>query len=271
MVSLRNGAIGSRLVLSIGQGVKLAVRFVPKGKFRMGCLDGRGQSDEVARTVNLTQDFWMAETELTQAQWKAIMGTTASELAVINKVQEREKRGFVQGNDYPMCFISPKDASRFISEINRHVSLPDGWRWALPTEAQWERACRAGTESAFSFGEGKMTDNMNCLNWDPWGDAAEHEMRAKAKMCKVARYNANAYGLFDMHGNVFELCKDHYAPYHAKNTTDPQETASGEPQVLRGGCFGLTGESCTSSARSQTLSQSDADDSTGLRIVIVSQ
>lgn len=266
--SLDSGAVGSRCVLNLDNGSNIAMRFIPKGNFRMGSPDRLRWPSETAHSVQLTQDYWMAETELTQSQWKAVMGTTANEMIAAHNVPEKRQLGFIQGANYPMCFVTPDDALRFVAELNRKVPIQNGWRWALPTEAQWELACRAGTSTNYSFGDFGGAGRYNCFDWNPWGDESRAIAIAKTRMCKVSRFPANDYGLYDMHGNVYEICFDFYAPYPTGGSVDPKGPAGGKIRVARGGSFAVTSNWCDSSHRGQ-IPTGHCDSFTGLRVAIV--
>ncbi|MBN8460562.1 MAG: SUMF1/EgtB/PvdO family nonheme iron enzyme [Verrucomicrobia bacterium] len=268
--SLEDGAVGRRCVLKLGDGSSIAMRFIPKGNFKMGSPDRLRWPSETAHTVQLTQDYWMAETELTQSQWQTLMGTTAKEMIATHKVPEKRQLGFVPGANYPMCFITHDDALRFVAELNRKVPIQDGWRWALPTEAQWERACRAGTSTNYSFGDFGGADRYNCFDWNPWGNESKAVAITKTRMCKVSRFPANDYGLHDMHGNVYEICFDFYGPYPTGEAVDPEGPAGGKTRVIRGGSFTMTSNWCDSSHRGQ-IPAGHCDSFTGLRVAIVNE
>jgi formylglycine-generating enzyme required for sulfatase activity len=154
----------------------------------------------------LSKGFWLAQTECTQAQWVAVMGHNPSQF---------------KGDDLPVEQVSWNDAQKFITKLNEAMSLPAGWKVALPTEAQWEYACRAGTKTAFSFGKTLTTKQAN--------------VAYTLKMTKnVASYVANPWGLHDMHGNLWEWCED----WHGEKVpggTDPTGAPSGTTRVFRGG------------------------------------
>jgi len=224
---------------------------IPAGTFMMGSrgalLRRRDVDDNRHHSVTLTKAFWLGQTPVTQAQWQAVMGTSPSEF---------------KGNpNHPVERVTWYDAIEFcnrltamanqadarlgltpcyrISEIQRRVSQDDpifsaevelieganGYR--LPTEAEWEYACRAGTTTAYSLG-----NDPSMLAKHAWFD--ENSGRSTHP---VATRRSNAWGLFDMHGNVLEWCWDWYGKYPSGAVTDPQGPRSGTDRVLRGGSW----------------------------------
>ena len=124
---------------------------------------------------------------------------------------------------------------------------PEGLQFALPTEAQWERACRAGTTTPYSCGNSLNGDKANCHGRYPYGTNTEGKYVGKTT--PVGSYSANAWGLKDMHGNVWEWCEDWYGDYTAGTVTDPTGPQSGSRRVLRGGGWGSDARSCRSANR----------------------
>jgi formylglycine-generating enzyme required for sulfatase activity len=155
----------------------------------------------------LSKGFWLAQTECTQAQWVAVMGHNPSKF---------------KGDDLPVEQVSWNDAQQFITKLNEAMSLPAGWKVALPTEAQWEYACRAGTKTAFSFGKTLTTKQANFFVW------------GVVKTRDVGKYKTNPWGLHDMHGNVLEWCGD-WLGEKLPGGTDPTGAPSGTARVWRGG------------------------------------
>ena len=147
----------------------------------------------------------MGKYELTQEQWEAVMGNNPSE---------------IKGVKLPVTQVSWEDCQEFIKKLNSKTT--GGYR--LPTEAEWEYACRAGTSTAFSYGDSitKSDANINGSSIKP-----------------VGSYKANAFGLYDMHGNVWEWCEDWNGPYPYVKVNDPLGAANGTHRILRGGRFGF--------------------------------
>ncbi|MHC4662850.1 MAG: SUMF1/EgtB/PvdO family nonheme iron enzyme [Planctomycetota bacterium] len=205
---------------------------VPAGRFNMGSPGteaGRG-TDENAHSVKITAAFYMQAAEVTQAQWKAVMGENPSES---------------QGDDLPVENVSWHDAQTFI----RKLSEKEGKDYRLPTEAEWEYACRASSSSPFYFGEAVTTDQVNYNGEKPYGPAGQGDNREKPT--PAGSLGKNKWGLSDMHGNVWEWCADWYEKDYYKNSPaeDPQGPGGGKFRVARGGSFFTGGRECRSAKR----------------------
>jgi formylglycine-generating enzyme len=182
-------------------GIKLC--WCPPGKFTMGSPRGeperRPGEDQVE--VTLTKGFWMAKYEATQGQWKRVMGKLPGELTA----------ELPEGDDYPVGNVNFAEVEAFcakLTELGRKSGeLPKEWEFRLPTEAQWEYACRAGTTTATAFGDRLGSKQANVKN-KPYNGGEEGPTLGKA--AKVGSYPANAWGLHDMHGNTVEWCRDWY-------------------------------------------------------------
>ena len=198
---------GERLVLG------LAVRWVPSGRFTMGSPSSEPDrsSDEVQHEVVLTRGFFLAETECTQGQWESVMGGNPSHF---------------KGSERPVEQVSWGEAVEYCRKLTDKQRaegiLPEGWEWRLPTEAEWEYAVRAGTAGA-RYGE------LDAIAW--WSGNSGSETHA------VSQKAANAWGLHDMMGNVWEWCGDWYGDYPTGSVTNPTGPSSGSGRVLRGGCW----------------------------------
>jgi len=197
-------------VVDLGKDVKLELVLIPAGKFVMGspASEVRRRTNETQHEVTLTKAFYMGKYEVTQEQWESVMGNNPSS----------RTKGAKLGAKLPVTDVSWNDCQGFIKKLN--ASTKGGYR--LPTESEWEYSCRAGTTTAYSFG-GKITPK----------DANIHIDGANIKA--VGRYKPNAFGLYDMHGNVAEWCEDRHGDYPAGAVTDPQGPATGNSRVLRGG------------------------------------
>jgi formylglycine-generating enzyme required for sulfatase activity len=205
--------------------------WVPPGNFTMGSPKGEKDRDvdEDQVEVTLTKGFWLGQHEVTQAEWQRVMQTTPW----------RDQKNVKEGDDYPATYVSWDDAVKFcekLTETERQAGrVPSDWHYTLPTEAQWEWACRAGTKSRFSFG-----DNDANLAEYAWFDKNADDAGEKYAH-RVGQKRANGYGLYDMHGNVWEWCQDRYAKELAGGT-DPQGPSTGSFRVYRGGSrFGTAG------------------------------
>ena len=200
---------GGRMVLTIND-VEYAFRWCPPGTFMMGSPTdepGRARADywETQRQVTLTRGFWMLETEVTQAMWESVMGNNPSRF---------------RGAKLPVEMVSWNICQTYIHRLNNLGVAPAGYRFSLPTEAQWEYACRAGTTTAFSFGGTLTREQANFRN---------------NQTMEVGSFPANAWGVHDMHGNVMEWCQDRLGNFPSDAAvTDPIGT-TGLRHVVRSG------------------------------------
>ena len=206
------GTSGKEELEDLGKGIKLDLVLIPAGKFKMG---DPGADHE----VTLTKPFYMGKYEVTQEQYEAVMGINPS---IRNK-----------GVKLPVTDVSWEDCQDFIKKLN--AKTKGGYR--LPTEAEWEYACRAGTTTSYSFGH-KITPQD-----------ANYEDSKIGKSVAVGSYKPNAFGLYDMHGNVFEWCEDWFGVYPAGAVTDPKGPAPGIYRWMRGGAFAYPDWSAGSSSR----------------------
>ena len=174
--------------------------------------------------VTLTRGYYMQTTEVTQGQWKAVMGSNPSH----NKAC---------GNNCPVERISWSDAQKFIRELNR---LEGTNKYRLPTEAEWEYACRAGNNSRFCFGNDDSDRQVGKYAWYTKNSSSSHP---------VAQKRANVWGLYDMHGNVYEWCQDWKDDYPVGSVIDPEGPSSGTRRVKRGGSWNDWAGGCESGDR----------------------
>jgi formylglycine-generating enzyme required for sulfatase activity len=203
-------------VIEDGVGIKL-VR-IPGGSFVMG--SEKGFDDEVpVHRVTISKPFYLGQTEVTQAQYEAVMEENPSQS---------------QADDLPVDTVSWQKATEFCKKLSER----EGKRYRLPTEAEWEYACRAGGDGDFGRGEGGVEVTESSI-----GDYAWFRLNSEATS-PVGRKKPNAWGLYDMHGNVFEWVQDNWLAYPKKATTDPlavataqQKLNKGEWYVLRGGSW----------------------------------
>ncbi len=218
--------------------------WIKPGTFTMGSPSSESgrDDDERQHRVTLTQGFHMQTTEVTQGQWKAIMGSNPSHFSSC-------------GSDCPVEKVSWNDVQEFIRKLNQQAN---GARYRLPTEAEWEYACRAGSDTAYCFG-----NNSGDLGGYAW-----YYSNSEKKTHPVARKQPNAWGLYDMHGNVWEWCQDWYdkSYYDKSPSTDPEGPSSRAFRVLRGGCWNSDAGSCRSAVRSR-FNPDDRDGDGGFRLV----
>lgn len=229
------------------EGVRQAFRWCEPGMFLMGSpIDEPEREDnEVQHEVTLTQGYWIADTPVTQALWQTIMGDNPSEF---------------KENENPVENVSWNDAQAFIAKMN---GMKAELKLCLPTEAQWEYACRAGTATPFSWGEQIDSSLVNCDGVVPYNNGRESEYRGQTVAVKALP--CNDWGLYQMHGNVWEWCQDGYGDYPSQPVIDPQGPESGAYRVLRGGSWLRYGRSCRSAARSD-LDPSHRADNIGFRL-----
>ena len=234
------------LTLDCGKGVSLKLVLIPAGEFMMG---GDEQPEQVARKCNgagasaewfrneqpqhrvkITKPFYMGVYALTQAQYLTVVKTNGADF---------------KGENNPADGVSWKDAVL----ICKRLSAMTGQTLRLPTEAEWEYACRAGTTTPFNTGETLSTDQANYDGNFTYGSARKGEYREKT--VAVGSFAPNAFGLYDMHGNVWEWCQDWYDAAYYKNspTDDPRGPEKGEVRVLRGGSWAINPWSCRSANR----------------------
>ncbi len=222
---------GLWMALTLGD-VRQVFRWIAPGRFLMGspAAEPERYGDEVQHEVTLSHGFWLADTACPQAFWQAVMGTNPSK--------------FRDDPRHPVEQVSWDDVEAFITELQRR--LP-GLPARLPTEAEWEYACRAGTTTPFSFGD-HITPNL--VNYDgnhPYAGGEKGLYRQKT--VPVASLPANPWGLYEMHGNVYEWCADWYGDYPTEPQVDPQGPQSGGNRVLRGGSWDYYGRSVRSADR----------------------
>ena len=219
---------GARRVVKVKGGVEIALRWIPAGEFELGSpADEPGRSvDEALHQATLTRGVWLAETATTQRLWKAVTGENPSWFSA-NGGGKGEVAG-LETDDFPVENIDWNDCQAFVAKLNARGSTP-GWRFRLPTEAEWERACRAGTTTRFYWGD----------DWD--GGEASGRGETSARTRRVGEGAPNPWGLRDMQGNVAEWCADYYCvDYHVENAVDPTGPSVGGKagaRVVRGGAF----------------------------------
>jgi formylglycine-generating enzyme required for sulfatase activity/tRNA A-37 threonylcarbamoyl transferase component Bud32 len=213
----------------------LGMRFVliPPGTFLMGSPkeeEGR-LDDEIQHKVTLTQGFYMGVHLVTQEQWQEIMGANPS--------------FFKGGKNLPVEEVSWDDCQEFIKKLRKQESKP----YRLPTEAEWEYACRAGTTTPFHLGQTISTDQANYDGTRTYGNGKKGA--ARAKTTPVGSFPPNAWGLYDTHGNVWQFCQDRYGNYPAQEVIDPQGPNTGISRVLRGGSWRNNPVYCRSASRNK--------------------
>ena len=207
--------------------LSMEMLWVKPGTFEMGSPSSEKDrdDDETPHAVTLTQGFYLGKHEVTQAQWEKVMGSNPSHF---------------KGGDRPVEKVSWTDVTSFCNKLTASERtagrLPAGMTYQLPTEAQWEYACRGGTKTPFSFGDELTSDQANIRG-------------GPRETTNVGQYAANPWGFHDMHGNVWEWCADRYGIYPTVAATDPVGPADGSSRVARGGSWSRTALSARSANR----------------------
>ncbi len=285
--------------------------YIPAGSFLMGsnASETGRLADELRHEVQITKPFWMSCFEVTQEQWIAIMGKSAANVVSLPPAKDKmEVPTLIRGAGYPMYNITHEEAMTFCKRLTeqyrkaaqsqdpkKFFRLPENMEFALPTEAQWEYACRAGSQTPFSSGEillardanynvvkikrqivETVKDNQN----NDWGGPDGRNQQEKKKKVRtietdytpvlrpVGVGNPNEFGLYDMHGCVWEWCKGCYYPYSSQKAVDPQGMRSGAPNVVRGGSWYSLARDCRS-ARRMDIDGKTRQNNIGFRVVIV--
>ncbi|MFH1743397.1 MAG: formylglycine-generating enzyme family protein [bacterium] len=231
-------------------GAKFAL--IPAGTFLMGSPDdepGRDKDEGPQHRVTISRPFYMQTTEVTQGQWKKVVGNNPSYFMNC-------------GDDCPVEQVSWSDAQEFIRRINRMEGTD---KYRLPTEAQWEYAARAGTTTPFHTGHCLSTDQANYDGNYPLSECSKGEYRRKT--IRVGNFAPNAWGLYDMHGNVWEWVADRYGAYPAGDVTDPDGPTSGLYHVARGGSWGYRAMYCRSASRLSPFIAYDRFYRVGFRLI----
>ncbi len=239
------------LILDLGSGVKLELVWIPPGEFVMGSPEselGRYADEGPQHLVEITRGFWMGRYELTQEQWRQVMGDNPS----------RQKAA-----GHPVEQVSWEDCLKFLEKLGSAVKKwPDRpLEFSLPSEAEWEYACRAGMETALNNGAALTSIMGRCPNLD---QVAWYSANSNGRTQPAGRKDANPWGLCDMLGNVWEWCRDGKRAYDPVGQTDPE--GKSEVRVSRGGSMGDYARFCRSAAR-YTLVPADKNLYLGLRVI----
>ena len=243
--------------LTLPGGATMEMIYVAPGSFTMGSPSSEGgrDDDETQHRVTLTKGYWLGKYEVTQAQWRSVMGGNPSRF---------------KGDNRPVENVSWGDCQQFIRKVNEAARRQFGGDARLPTEAEWEYACRAGTTTSLSSGKnlrilgennGPELDDIawyggnssvgfelsNGYDCSGWPDKQYSGSRAGTHL--VGEKSPNAWGFHDMHGNVWEWCQDWHGNYPGGSVTDPQGAASGDFRVFRGGSWDDDARDCRSASR----------------------
>lgn len=202
---------------------------IPAGTFMMGSPDNDRTSyddEKPQHQVTISGSFYMQTTEVTQGQWKTVMGNNPSRIS----------NWFLIRDDYPVTNVSWEDVQKFIQKLNNMERMD---KYRLPTEAEWEYAARAGTTTLLHTGN--TAKDLSRIGW--WA------ANSGSKIHRVGQKMPNAWGLYDMHGNVWEWVHDWHGNYPAGSVTDPVGPSSGSYRVRRGGSHFSSSEDCRSACR----------------------
>jgi sulfatase modifying factor 1 len=243
-------------VAELNSTVSLEMIWVEPGTFTMGSPEsetGRG-SNETQHEVTLTKGFYLGKYEVTQAQYEAVMTGNTDGL-------NATPSNWPNNPDRPVEQVSWDDVQKFLTRLNAQEAgnIPAGWSYVLPSEAQWEYACRAGTTTAYSWGDTISIDNAN---YTPSG---------YLQTLDVGLYDANPCDFFDMHGNVWEWTSDWHAAYSGGSVTDPMGPATGSERVIRGGGWGSSGSALRSAYRWHNNPTSFRNFDVGFRVAFQQQ
>ena len=240
-------------------GVAFKMVKVQGGTFTMGCTSEQGNdcwdNEKILHSVTVS-DFWMGETEVTQALWKAVMGTEPS-----YKGGWTDEKG--RGSMYSAYYVNWEECVQFCNRLNSLLlsQLPSGWRFALPTEAEWEYAARGGKHhSSYKY---SGSDNVDEVAW--------YMRNSGYKAHHVKGKRANALGLYDMSGNMCEWCADLYDEeyYGVSPSTNPLGPTNGSDRVLRGGAFCAVDKYCRVAGARSHGSSDQYDGAWGFRLALV--
>ena len=191
---------------------------IPAGEFMMGSENGEDDEKPVHQVI-ISRSYYLGKFVVTQVQWETVTGNNPSHFT---------------GSNLPVEMVSWEDCQEFIQRLN---AWEGGTAYRLPTEAEWERACRTGTTE----------DDMGNLDAMAWYDKTSY-----GQTHPVGQKQPNAWGLYDMHGNVWEWCQDWYDSYPSGTVTDPVGPSSGSRRVVRGGGWGIDAPRCRSACRGLT-------------------
>jgi formylglycine-generating enzyme required for sulfatase activity len=226
---------------------------IPKGKFTMGSpADEKDRkADEGPQHEVEVSEFFLGAHEVTQAEYEKVMGTNPSYFSAGGGGKDKVKG--MDTSRFPVERVSWEEAMEFCKKLNEMADRkkPAGWAYRLPREAEWEYACRGGASSyqTFHFGNSLSSSQANFDGNRPYGGAAKGDFLGRT--CKVGSYEKNGFGLFDMHGNVWEWCADWYDPDYYKRSPrlDPAGPSTTPGRVVRGGSWNFNGGHCRSASR----------------------
>jgi formylglycine-generating enzyme required for sulfatase activity len=240
---------GATHTVDLNSTIALDMIWVQPGTFTMGSpiTEAGRNSDETEHNVTLTKGFYLGKYEVTQAQYEAVMSGNTDGLSATPS-------NWPGNPNRPVEQVSWDDIQIFLTRLNTQQSanIPAGWAYVLPTESQWEYACRAGTSTVYSWGNSSSSSNANYSN-------------NINQTSDVGDYSANPWGFFDMHGNVWEWTADWYGSYSSASQTDPTGPSGGSQVVNRGGSWAYSAAGLRGAIRVKNL-PSDRDSGLGFRV-----
>ena len=214
------------VTVDLGKGVKLDLVLIPAGEFMMGSPDSDRDGfdwEKPQHKVRITKPFYLGKYLVTQEQWQTVMDSNPS---------------LLKGPKNPVEQVSWEDCQKFLGKLNTK-SAAGGGKFQLPSEAQWEYACRAGSKTRYCFGDDEKQ----------LGEYAWYDKNSGGKTHPVGEKKPNAWGLYDMHGGVWEWCADWYKDYKESPVDDPMGAATGSFRVFRGGSWYFPAGGCRSAFR----------------------
>ncbi len=253
--------------VEITNSIGMKLRLIPAGEFVMGSPESEVNrlDNEYQHRVRITKPFYLGRYEVTQAEYERVMKTNPSWFS--SGGDGKEKVHDLGTSRLPVEEVSWDDAVEFCHKLSQ---LPEekaaGRIYRLPTEAEWEYACRAGTTTPFHFGSELNGSQANCVGTRPYGTSTEGA--SLGLTTRVGSYAAaNAFGLYDMHGNVWEWCNDWYAGeyYTSSPENDPLGPTEATFRVIRGGCWRNSAWDCRAAFR-RGFEPANRDDGLGFRV-----
>ncbi|NEO46514.1 MAG: formylglycine-generating enzyme family protein, partial [Moorea sp. SIO4A3] len=248
----------------LGNGVNLEMVYIPAGSFVMGSPESEKGSDGNERPQHQVrvQAFFLGKYQVTQAQWRAV-----ANLPIKTNWKLKPNPSYFKGNNRPVELVSWSDAKQFC----RHLSEYTGTEYRLPSEAEWEYACRAGTTTPFHYGE-TITSKLANYNSNTYAEEAKGKYRGETTA--VGSFPPNRFGLYDMHGNVWEYCEDNCHKNYFGAPTDGSIWSNyysndGHYELVRGGSWYDSSSSCRSASRSDYDLSCFPSISVGFRVVRV--
>ena len=257
-----------QMTLELGKGVTMKLALVPAGEFMMGGKFTPAQAvklyggkeahyagEHPRHKVTISKPFYMGICEVTQSQWEAVMDAKPYDGKMLTKI----------GPDYPASWVNWTEAAEFCSKLSKKI----GKMVTLPSEAQWEYACRAGSDTEYCYGDDKK--KVGDYAW--WfGNMIDND-KAKSYARKGGLRKPNAWGLYDMHGNVWEWCRDWYSKdfYAGGKNVDPEYTKETKTRCVRGGSWYNGEVHCRSAARNSWCGPNYRHYNYGFRVMVVAE